>query len=208
MKILLSLAGGVFALTILAAIWWYYPFVRKPWGPRHDVTDRLRKISGRAGTQYPPEMPRVVIHKARRELWLYEGETFLKLYPVALGTNPVEDKRKEGDGCTPEGDFYVCTRNERSRYHLFLGLSYPNSEDAERGKESGLISNVEYNRIRETNDAKGRPPWDTRLGGEIGIHGGGTASDWTLGCIAMSNEDIEELFMFLDIGSPVTITHE
>lgn len=136
---------------------------------------------------------------------LYEGDKLVKTYRVALGMNPVDDKRKEGDGCTPEGEFYVCTKNDRSKFHLFMGLSYPNAEDAERGLESGLISRDEYARIVEAIAAKKRPPWDTRLGGEIGIHGEGSAVDWTRGGIALNNSDIEELFMVMKLGSPVRI---
>jgi murein L,D-transpeptidase YafK len=136
---------------------------------------------------------------------LYDAGNLVKTYKIALGLNPVDDKRKEGDGCTPEGDFYVCTKNDRSKFHLFLGLSYPNEEDAKRGLESGLISHEEHAMILDALANRRRPPWDTRLGGEIGIHGEGTHVDWTQGGIAMENNDIEELFGIVDIGSPVSI---
>jgi len=136
---------------------------------------------------------------------LSDGETLVKVYRIALGLNPVDDKRKEGDGCTPEGEFYICTKNDRSRFHLFLGLSYPNQEDAERGLKSGLISKEEHDQIIEAIVAKKRPPWNTKLGGEIGIHGGGAGADWTQGGIAVENKDIEELFMTMNLGSTVKI---
>jgi murein L,D-transpeptidase YafK len=208
MSVIALVVSIVVLLTLVAAIWWYYPFVRKPWGPSRSVEQRIRRICKEADTAYPPETPHIVISKARRILQLYDGPKLLKECRVGLGTNPVDDKRKEGDGCTPEGDFYICSRNDKSRYHLFMGISYPNSEDAERGKASKLISENEYRRIVDDIQNKRRPPWDTKLGGEIGIHGGGADSDWTQGCVALSNEDIEEIFMLLDYNTPVTITHD
>jgi murein L,D-transpeptidase YafK len=208
MGIVIIVVAAIIILTLGALIWWYYPFVRNPWQPPNRVREELQKLCAEAGTEFPPEVPRVIIRKERRELAIYDGELLVKTYKAALGTNPVEDKRKEGDGCTPEGDFYICTKNDRSRYHLFLGLSYPNEEDAERGIKTRLIGESERKQIIEAIHAIKRPPWDTKLGGEIGIHGGGAESDWTVGCIALSNEDIEEVYMFVNHGTPVTITAE
>ncbi len=192
-------------VLLLGVLWWYYPYFRKPWSPK---LRRLRKTNA-AGSQ-PLQLslrnPRLVIYKARRELELYDGETLIKTYRIALGLNPTDDKRKEGDGCTPEGEFYVCTKNDRSKFHLFLGLSYPDHEDAERGLKAGIVSKEEYDQILAAIAARKRPPWNTRLGGEIGIHGGGgTEVDWTQGGIAMDDKEIEELFMAVDLGSPVKI---
>ena len=190
----------VIVLSILAAlIWWYYPYVRKPWVPR------MRRVCSPAKLGGPIKEPSLVVYKARREMELYDGEKLVKTYRIALGLNPVDDKRKEGDGCTPEGEFYLCTKNDRSKFHLFLGVSYPNEEDAEQGLRSGLISQEGYARIRDALAAGKRPPWDTRLGGEIGIHGEGSKVDWTQGGIAMENSDIEELFLIVDIGTPVKV---
>ncbi len=191
-------------LIALALLWWYYPYFRKPWMPR------LRTPKGdKTATDHPQiqsaEKPCLIIHKARRQMELYDGDRLAKTYRIALGLNPGDDKRKEGDGCTPEGEFYICTKNDRSRFHLFLGLSYPNEEDAERGLRAGLISKEEHDQISEALGNRRRPPWDTRLGGEIGIHGGGADSHWTQGGIALENKDIEELFLLVNIGDPVTI---
>ena len=191
MDIIALVVSIIIFLAVVAVIWWYYPFVRKPWGPSRSVELRIRRICEEAQTAYPPEDPRIVISKTKRVLQLYNGPKLLKKYQMGLGTNPVDDKRKEGDGCTPEGDFYVCSRNDKSRYHLFIGISYPNAEDAERGKASKLITGIEHKNIVDDIQNKRRPPWDTKLGGEIGIHGGGADSDWTQGCVALSNEDIE-----------------
>jgi murein L,D-transpeptidase YafK len=208
MGTVIIIVATIMVMTLGALIWWYYPFVRNPWNPEGRVNEKLRGLCREAGTDFPPTEPRVVINKASRELLIYDGQTKINTYKIALGTNPVDDKRKEGDGCTPEGEFYICTKNDRSRFHLFLGLSYPNEEDAERGKKTRLINESEYEQINDAMQTMKRPPWDTKLGGEVGIHGGGADADWTLGCIALSNSDIEEVFMFVNHGTPVTITSE
>ena len=203
---LLTIIIIVAAVAIVSAvIWWYYPWVRKPWGPSATTKDNLSKLCKSASVDYPPKKPKVVVYKSQRKLELYDDDKLIKTYKIALGTNPVDDKRKEGDGCTPEGEFYICTKNDRSKFHLFLGISYPNNEDAERGLRTNLINQSEYNKIINALEQKKRPAWDTRLGGEIGFHGAGTGADWTQGCVALENQDIEELFMLLDIGTEVRI---
>lgn len=208
MATIIVIVAFILIMAIGALVWWYYPFVRNPWKPSNPVYDRLEQICRETGSGFPPDEPRIVVRKASRKLEIYDGDKLIKTYKAALGTNAVDDKRKEGDGCTPEGDFYICTKNDRSRFHLFLGLSYPNAEDANRGLQSRLISDADYRRITDAIKNMKRPPWDTKLGGEVGIHGGGAESDWTLGCIALSNKDIEEVFMFVNHGTPVTITGE
>ncbi|MDP2182813.1 MAG: L,D-transpeptidase [Actinomycetota bacterium] len=149
--------------------------------------------------------PEIVISKSLRTLTVMSEGARVKTYRIALGRDPIADKLKEGDGRTPEGDFYVCGRHSETRYHRTLGLSYPNEEDAERGSAAGIISRREYTDIVRAIRAMKRPPWHTGLGGEIMIHGGGTADDWTDGCIAMSDADAEELFAATPLGTPVCI---
>jgi murein L,D-transpeptidase YafK len=124
---------------------------------------------------------------------------------VALGGAPVGAKRREGDLRTPEGDYFVCTRNERSRYHLFLGLSYPNASDADAGLTAGIISRMQRDEIARRISAGEAPPWDTPLGGAVGIHGSGAGRDWTLGCIALENSDVDRLWQACPLGTPVRI---
>jgi murein L,D-transpeptidase YafK len=155
----------------------------------------------------PLEEPRIVVEKTARRLTLYSDGKRVRVYKVALGFEPVGDKEKQGDGRTPEGTFYVCVRNECSNFYLSLGLSYPNTEDAERGLRDKLISAAQRKNIVNAIERKVRPPWDTALGGEIFIHGGGTASDWTWGCIALENENIKELFDIIPLGTTVVIKH-
>ena len=149
--------------------------------------------------------PSVVIRKKDRTLELYDGDKLVKTYGMVLGFEPSGDKQKEGDGRTPEGEFYIFTKNPESRFHLSLGLSYPSIDDARRGLADGLISKVEHDAIVSAINKKEMPPQKTALGGEIYIHGGGVQGDWTWGCTAMKDEDIEELFRVLPIGTKVTI---
>ena len=149
--------------------------------------------------------PRIVVFKSRRQLMLYAGDQLLRTYPVGLGFNPVGDKIKEGDGATPEGKFYVFTRNVESKFYLSLGVSYPNVEDAERGLRDGLINVEQYERIVEASRQMKAPPQDTQLGGQIYIHGHGARTDWTRGCVALDDGDVKELFDAVPVGTRVII---
>ncbi|HEX8128728.1 MAG TPA: L,D-transpeptidase [Pyrinomonadaceae bacterium] len=149
--------------------------------------------------------PRIVVSKSKRQLLLYADGALVRTYRIALGANPSDDKVRQGDRATPEGDFYICVKNARSNFYLSLGLSYPNEEDAERGLRDKLITRAERDRIVRAIRNKQRPPWDTALGGEIFIHGGGTDGDWTWGCVGLANPDIKELFDALPLGTRVRI---
>jgi hypothetical protein len=195
----------IIAIGVAALLWLYNPWIRRPWLPTGEALGRAGRVVREAGGRIPLERGRVVVRKAERALDLFDGDRPIKTYRIALGTNPGDAKRKEGDGCTPEGTYYVCTKNERSRFHLFAGLSYPNTDDAERGMRASLISREQGDAIASAIAARKRPPWNTRLGGEIGLHGGGTDSDWTRGCIALADGDIEELFLLLALGNEVVI---
>ena len=153
----------------------------------------------------PLQNPYIIILKGRRELELYSAGALVRTYRVGLGLNPVADKKQEGDRATPEGEFYIFTKNPKSAYHLSLAISYPNTEDAERGLRDGLISQVEHDAIVRSIKKKKMPPQNTQLGGEIYIHGHGAKSDWTWGCVALENEDITELYKVVEVGTPVII---
>jgi murein L,D-transpeptidase YafK len=145
------------------------------------------------------------IHKKKRTLEVWSKDRIVETFTIALGRNPEGRKMVEGDGRTPEGIYYICTKNDKSKYNLFLGLSYPGKEDAKRGLLSGIIYELTYYEIVRSIEENIRPPWNTPLGGEIGIHGGGTHSDWTQGCIAMDDTDIKKLWDYVKIGTPVEI---
>ncbi|HUJ10635.1 MAG TPA: L,D-transpeptidase [Verrucomicrobiae bacterium] len=147
---------------------------------------------------------RVVITKHIKTLILFDGEEEVLRFPVVLGRNS-GDKQREGDLATPEGEFYICHKNPDSQYHRFLGLSYPNIEDAERGLRDKLITQAEHDEIVEAVNQKMCPPWKTALGGEIGLHGPCPNVSWTHGCVAMSLEQIERLYDLLEIGDEALI---
>lgn len=158
------------------------------------------------GLGEPVRKPWVVVRRGARQLWLYDGGTLVKRYRIAVGRRTGGDKEREGDKRTPLGSFYICTRNAKSRFHKFLGLSYPAPEDAERGRKQGLISRAQYRAILEAHRAGRQPPWKTKLGGEVGLHGGGAGRlGGTLGCVGMSDADIDELWAILRLGDPVLI---
>jgi uncharacterized protein YijF (DUF1287 family) len=122
-------------------------------------------------------------------------------YPAALGFNPRDDKIKQGDGCTPEGRFYICQIIEKPKSAATYGpvslrISYPNIEDARRGLKDKLITKAQYLAIVRAIHYGRMPPQNTPLGSSIKIHGGdpGVSHDWTLGCVAMKNPDIKQLF--------------
>lgn len=149
--------------------------------------------------------PRIVIKKAERTLEVFDGDKFIKAYKMVLGFAPAGDKEVEGDGKTPEGKFYVFTKNTESKFHMSLGVSYPGPEDAKRGLDAKIISQEEYDEIVLAIKEKRMPLQKTKLGGEIYIHGGGTKSDWTEGCVALANEEITELFNAIPLGTEVEI---
>jgi murein L,D-transpeptidase YafK len=133
---------------------------------------------------------RIVIEKAARRMVVYRGDAALKTYRIALGPAPTGPKQREGDGRTPEGRFTIDRKNGGSAFHLSLGLNYPSQADRIRAKAGGYSA-----------------------GGDIMIHGqpnalphdAVVAYDWTAGCIAVSNPEIEEIFAAADIGTKVEI---
>ena len=148
---------------------------------------------------------RIEIVKSSRMLTVFEGQNPIKTFQVALGFAPVGDKHIEGDGKTPEGSFYVFTKNPASKFHLSLGISYPSIDNAMRGLEANLISQDEFESITRSIGEKAKPLQKTRLGGEIYIHGGGIEGDWTDGCIALKDKEIQELYGLVRVGSIVDI---
>ena len=119
---------------------------------------------------------------------------------IALGSSPLGPKEKEGDGKTPEGEYFVCLKKE-GKYGPSLGVSYPSEADARR---SGA-PDAQIACIRERAEKNERPPWGTALGGEIYIHGGGTETDWTAGCVALSDADAQTDFDLVPLGARISI---
>jgi len=132
---------------------------------------------------------------------------------IALGSSGVGIKFKRGDNKTPLGVFRVGWINEQSRFKTFIGLDYPNPDYAERALREHRIDALTYERIRSA-WVKGRtPPQDTPLGGQIGIHGVGAGNpgvhsagiNWTSGCIALDNRQIDALRPWVKVGMRVEI---
>jgi murein L,D-transpeptidase YafK len=134
-----------------------------------------------------PEVTQVQIFKGKRVMYLLHGNVAIKTYKIGLGGNPVGDKKFEGDGKTPEGLYYIDRRNPNSSYYLSLGISYPNAAD------------------RAEAEALGKKP-----GGDIFIHGRahknrGRGKDWTAGCIAVKDGEMEEVYSMIRVGTPIFI---
>jgi murein L,D-transpeptidase YafK len=174
------------------------------------IRAELREASGHeeheSETRAASASYQLVIKKSERKLYLYnDQQKLLKTYKIALGFNPIGTKIKQGDGATPEGEYYLTHKNPKSNYYLSLGISYPNVKDAQSGLQRKLISPAQHDAIVAAIQTQAKPPQNTKLGGDIFIHGGGNSSDWTLGCVALENKDIKELFDLLPVKTPVKI---
>jgi murein L,D-transpeptidase YafK len=149
--------------------------------------------------------PKIYVSKAERRLWLVQDKMLVRDYHIGLGPSPRGDKYFQGDGRTPEGEYFVCMKNSSSQYHKSLGINYPSPKHAENALACGVISYGDYCSIVNANDSKRLPPPNTPLGGAIFIHGGGCFMDWTLGCVALDDSAMDELFDVVCVGTPVYI---
>ncbi|MCX6352320.1 MAG: L,D-transpeptidase [Bacteroidetes bacterium] len=142
----------------------------------------------------------IIIHKSDYELSIANNGKILKTYPVVFGGNPVDDKLKEGDGCTPEGVFHIRNKYPHKSWSYFMWVDFPTKE-----------SLAKHNKAKKEGKLK---PDDT-IGGEVGIHGVPKGTDamiktrynWTLGCISLTNEDITEVYNNITVGAKVSIYH-
>jgi len=157
------------------------------------------------GAPSPLPDAKIVVLKSLRSLQLFSQGRLLRVYKIGLGSRPVGAKRRQGDRRTPEGMYRICLKNPRSQYYLSLQVSYPNRADAERGLADGLLTREEHARIAAAERRGAPPPSNTRLGGDIFIHGNGSSSDWTWGCMALEDEEMKEIFALVPVGTPVEI---
>ena len=149
--------------------------------------------------------PRIVVKKSKQMLYLYDGDKLVKNYKVLVGKKPGA-KKTRGDMRTPEGNFYVCVRNDKSNYYRALGLSYPTPADAARGLKTNLIKKADYQQILAAHQNHDQPTWTTRLGGSIMIHGIAPGRTDTNGCVAfLDNRQMQELFDRIPLRTPVHI---
>jgi murein L,D-transpeptidase YafK len=143
--------------------------------------------SSKFKTYRGPEVTHVVVQKGARKMYLLNDRKVLRDFDIGLGFAPTGHKRVEGDGKTPEGTYIIDRRNPESRFHLSIGVSYPNEFD------------------RALADEMGKSP-----GGDIFIHGRPTkyrnsVRDWTWGCIAVTDDEIEDIYAMVRNGTPITI---
>jgi len=155
----------------------------------------------------------VLIDTRSKTLAVMEGNRPIEIFPkIALGSRGAGVKFVRGDNKTPIGTFRVGWINDNSRFNRFFGLTYPNLDYAERGYRTGLIDGPTYWAIRSALVTGRTPPQDTPLGGSIGIHGVGYGDplihakfDWTSGCVALNNYQIERLSRWVNVGTRVVI---
>lgn len=147
------------------------------------------------------------ISLSKYELYILDSNDFeITRFPIIIGRNShLGPKETEGDQRTPRGEYYICNVNHKSQFTLFFGISYPAPVDAKKALEEGRIRKETFDEIIKAHDEGRRPPWDTVLGGEVGIHGGGIDRDGTRGCIGMRDEDCLELEKYIAVGTPVEI---
>ena len=139
----------------------------------------------------------VIMKSARRIMRYHQGKLFYAkgapaCWNMGLGPNPIGHKQREGDGKTPEG-WYRTSDKPWSQWYAAIAIHYPNKADANAAKLDGRIDASTAKSIMADLGQGKKPSQTSALGGEILIHGGGSASDWTLGCIAMDNPDIDAL---------------
>jgi murein L,D-transpeptidase YafK len=177
MRRIVGALAGTLALVLIVLIAW--DFIKPV---RH--VPPLGPVDSRATS--------ILMEKQARRLTLFHGDKVIKTFRVALGGDPIGTKQREGDSRTPEGDYSVDSKNPRSHFHLALHISYPDAADRVRAAGRGV------------------PP-----GGDIMIHGlpnglgwlGGLHlwRDWTDGCIAVTDSEIEEIWTLADTGTPIQI---
>jgi murein L,D-transpeptidase YafK len=141
---------------------------------------------------------RIIIIKSKYELSVWSANKKLKTYAAVFGPNPVDDKLKQGDMCTPEGTFKIKSKYPHASWSKFMWIDYPNAES-----------------WKKHNDAikKGVIPATAKIGGDIGIHGVPKGCDyaidqkqnWTLGCISLKNKDVNEIYAVVGVNTVVEI---
>lgn len=151
----------------------------------------------------------IVVEKSLRRLTVQNTRReVIYTCPVFLGCEPLGAKRAEGDGRTPEGVYRLVTVNRASRFHAAFGISYPGRADARRAYEEQRIGLPTALLIAVCDRLRLRPPWNTPLGGFVMLHGEspeGKTGDWTAGCIAVSNDDIDRLLLMCKKGEKIII---
>ena len=189
--IVLSMLMGLMSFSVYAAI------VRKVRTSNYTPQQQVQEDE-------PPT--RIYVSKMNKELTLIVDNNMIGKWPCSMGEFSANGtKQRQGDRTTPTGDYYICVRNDKSAYHLSLGLSYPDKAAADRGFAEGIISQEEKDAIYTAIDNKVCPPWNTALGGAIMIHGNYQKGVPTAGCVAVSNDVMDILWPYGQLGIKVTV---
>lgn len=155
-------------------------------------------VKKKASSSLPVSPVKIVIDKSDYELHVYDAKGWYATYPVVFGNNPLADKKMEGDKLTPEGTYRIVAKRPHQKWSRFLSLDYPNAADLARFEER---------------KRRGEIPRNASPGGGIGIHGTWPHDDfmidryknWTNGCISLKNGDVQELYGYIPVGTPVVI---
>lgn len=155
----------------------------------------------------------LLVDTTARKIEIKKGEqTVETLSEIAIGRGGAGKKNHRGDNITPFGNYRIGWVGKKSSFRRFFGLTYPSAEDAGIALRKGVIDHLTYERIMIAHQFHQIPPQDTPLGGQIGIHGLGHADlrihktfDWTHGCIALTNTQIDHLSQLIDTGTVVKI---
>ena len=140
----------------------------------------------------------VVIDKSDYELQVFDAQGWYATYPVVFGNNSLDDKKMEGDRLTPEGVYHIASKRPHEKWDRMMLLDFPTAPDLQKFQERKL---------------RGEIPKNARIGGGVGIHGTWPHDEfmvdrfknWTNGCIALKNEDVEDIYQYLKVGTQVTI---
>jgi murein L,D-transpeptidase YafK len=173
---------------------------RRPEGLPKNLRNANKRLTDLIGGDIDKEKVALRISKSQYKLTVYYDGQPVKDYMTVYGGDPVNDKRREGDKCTPEGEFEVKDLYPHDRWSKFIWVSYPTDESWQKHNQA---------------IADGKISKEVGIGGEIGIHGTPKGEDklvteginWTAGCISVTRKDVDEIYSVLQTGTPITITH-
>jgi murein L,D-transpeptidase YafK len=183
----------LFSIVLVAGSFLYRPVT----APKTSIPAyTLTKVKKR--TSLPVAPVSIIIDKSDYELQVYDAQGWYATYPVVFGNSSLADKKMEGDRCTPEGTYRIVSKRPHEKWSRFLALDYPTQQDLQKFNER---------------KRRGEVPQNARPGGGIGIHGTWPRDEfmidrynnWTNGCIALKNEDVQDVYNYLKVGTQVTI---
>lgn len=199
----MKIALSVFALLILSAF--AVVFSQAPTNPasqatshgstitQHTLSPRQLELVNQPALPIGTQIDKLIVYKSKREMHAFYQDKLIKIYPISLGKSPIGHKQFEGDMKTPEGVYSINDRNPNSAYHKNLGISYPNAQDVAFAKSHGKSAGgaIKIHGIKNG------------LGDIIGANH--LLKDWTHGCIAVTDREIDELFVAVVDNAPIHI---